>query len=467
DPYTDLQKAIGDMNVVGAIDPTAKHPFVAACPSIGVFMEDYLITENITNEWSKGKQTSAHTSSGLEDSKEEGTTKSTAVDLELGLGNEKNKQGKITDGLTGSASVSQTITTKKSSSQTTIASTSATSADRESQQKSFNTAKGGYLTGKVRYKNTGTAPIEQLAPTMNFSLWENNKWSSTPISTIKANKNTTANIVGPKHSYPPGDLPLSITPGDDYNSELNALSKAQVDSILSGSPISLDVPQISGTFTGAGGKGLPDKGKQYQWSEYMPQIEGNAARLVLELPNETLERWVAAPDENSPVRLTIGEAIDAAFGTTKYPDGSLSYAGYSLNRSDVDLFFDPSTERILKEELTKLKTQKDVTIYDVKLKKEMVLLIKPVLDVKPGLYSNFLHIENHSGESWFYSVVGGKDKTEVARGIIPSGETRNTGYICDDTSEKLYISIGKQAEEEVKVIFNDTVSKLKTIQGET
>ncbi|MGU3443937.1 binary toxin-like calcium binding domain-containing protein, partial [Bacillus cereus] len=33
DPYTDLQKAIGDMNVVGAIDPTAKHPFVAACPS--------------------------------------------------------------------------------------------------------------------------------------------------------------------------------------------------------------------------------------------------------------------------------------------------------------------------------------------------------------------------------------------------------------------------------------------------
>ncbi|MGU3443936.1 hypothetical protein ACLBXI_30090, partial [Bacillus cereus] len=33
--------------------------------------------------------------------------------------------------------------------------------------------------------------------------------------------------------------------------------------------------------------------------------------------------------------------------------------------------------------------------------------------------------------------------------------------------EKLYISIGKQAEEEVKVIFNDTVSKLKTIQGET
>lgn len=470
DPYTDLQKAMGDMNVLGGIDSTARHPFVAACPSIRVFMEGYLITESKEDTWDTKTKTGTHTKSGLEESNEEGTSTSTVVNLELGLNNAPRDPSKKTaKQLKGSASVSSTLTKKYLSSRNTISSTSNTRGEHNSQSTTYQTDKGGYLTAKVRYKNTGTAPINDLAPTMHFALWnkKDRKWNS--VSTIKAPPSITANILGPKQSYPAGDLPLSITPGDKFSSTFQALTKHQVEEVLDGAPIRLEIPQIAGTFKGAGGKDLPEKGKTYQWSKYITNIEDSTARLSLELPGEVLERWVAAPSEKElsskyPVQLTIGEAIDIAFGTTKYPDGSSSYGGYSLNRSKVNVFFDRPTEELIQQQLMELqKTKKDVTIYDVKLKREMVLVIKPVLDVEAFLFGNYVYIKNSTGESWFYSISRKNllNKGEVARGIIASNATMGTGYMCENEDDELYISIGKEIDTETKVIFSGKVSTLK------
>ncbi|MGU3443895.1 hypothetical protein ACLBXI_29735, partial [Bacillus cereus] len=135
--------------------------------------------------------------------------------------------------------------------------------------------------------------------------------------------------------------------------------------------------------------------------------------------------------------------------------------------SDVDLFFDPSTERILKEELTKLKTQKDVTIYDVKLKKEMVLLIKPVLDVAAYRSGDHVCIKNTTDTSWYYSILKKltQGATEVKRGILPPNSIMGTGYLVENESDILYISIGSRVDTETRVIFDKQASFLPKIDN--
>ena len=96
------------------------------------------------------------------------------------------------------------------------------------------------------------------------------------------------------------------------------------------------------------------------------------------------ERRVTAKDSSNPEDktpiLTIGEAIEKAFGATKN-GGLLYFNGIPIDESCVELIFDNNTANLIKERLNGLNDKK---IYNVQLERGMKILIKT-----PSYFNNF------------------------------------------------------------------------------
>ncbi|WP_338852758.1 binary toxin-like calcium binding domain-containing protein (plasmid) [Clostridium perfringens] len=405
DPYTDYEKASGSFDK--AIKAEARDPLVAAYPIVGVGMEKLIISTNEHASTDQGKTVSRATTNSKTDSNTGG------VSVSAGYQN----------GFTGSITTNYSHTTENS--------TSVQDSNGESWNTglSINKGESAYINANVRYYNTGTAPMYKVTPTTNLVL------DGDTLTTIKAQDNQIGNNLSPNETYPKKGLsPLALNTMDQFSSKLIPINYDQLKKLDAGKQIKLETTQVSGNFGTKNNQGqIVTEGNS--WSDYISQIDSISASLILDTGNETFERRVAAKDSSNPEdktpELTIGEAIEKAFGATKN-GGLLYFNEIPIDESCVELIFDDNTANMIKNSL---KTLDDKKIYNVKLERGMNILIKT-----PSYFTNF-DGHNTFPNSWSNINTQNKDGLQGTANEV-NGETKITLPISNLKPYKRYIFSG-------------------------
>ncbi|BDC03340.1 TPA: binary toxin-like calcium binding domain-containing protein [Clostridium perfringens] len=405
DPYTDYEKASGSFDK--AIKAEARDPLVAAYPIVGVGMEKLIISTNEHASTDQGKTVSRATTNSKTDSNTGG------VSVSAGYQN----------GFTGSITTNYSHTTENS--------TSVQDSNGESWNTglSINKGESAYINANVRYYNTGTAPMYKVTPTTNLVL------DGDTLTTIKAQDNQIGNNLSPNETYPKKGLsPLALNTMDQFSSKLIPINYDQLKKLDAGKQIKLETTQVSGNFGTKNNQGqIVTEGNS--WSDYISQIDSISASLILDTGNETFERRVAAKDSSNPEdktpELTIGEAIEKAFGATKN-GGLLYFNEIPIDESCVELIFDDNTANIIKNSL---KTLDDKKIYNVKLERGMNILIKT-----PSYFTNF-DGHNTFPNSWSNINTQNKDGLQGTANEV-NGETKITLPMSNLKPYKRYIFSG-------------------------
>ncbi|MED2777325.1 hypothetical protein P4278_32515 [Bacillus thuringiensis] len=479
DPYTDLEKAGQSLSIQGKVLEEAYHPLVAACPSAAVFMEDVTISPKITTEMEIKSGVSYRTNYGLETlnvtgdrvSVSQGTHLEFNGDLE-GYRKNKGKKAKsfgihASGQAEGGVYISETLTHSNEQTVTTTSTVQDTHTLSETERTTMNSMDSGNISGVLRYRNMGTAPMEQIKPTLSFISGGTTVTTFTPkqeIDFLKAGQ-----------AYPAEHLAgVRISPADLLNGHTTPLTKDQMKELTDGNPIKIQATQITGKFIGTGETPRFKKGELYDWAEILPGITQRTARLVLEIPENMLDRRVAAPSKDNTIDdaqyftppLTLEQAIQIAFGAKRNNRGELvlkTKTGmvYNLDRASVNVYVNQETDALIVKELEEFKKNGDSTksIYDVPLQKEMAILIKPILEINAFLNNGYIYIENQMDESMSYKVWredAGK-KILLKQGVVPSASTIGTGYLCGNPTEELSIIVSRQVSQ---VIFKGKVSAL-------
>lgn len=425
DPYTDYEKASGSFDK--AIKSEARDPLVAAYPVVGVGMERLIISTNEHASTDQGKTISRATTNSKTD------TNAVGVSVTAGYHN----------GFTGSITVNYSHTTDN------------TTAVQDSNGESWNTGlsinkgESAYINANVRYYNTGTAPMYKVTPTTNLVL------DGETLTTIKAQDNQIGNNLSPNETYPKKGLSaLALNTMDQFSSRLIPINYDQLKKLDAGKHIKLETTQVSGNYGTKNSQGqIVTEGNS--WSNYISQIDNISATIILDTGSETFERRVTAKDSNNPEdktpQLTIGEAIEKAFGAIK--NGELLYFnGIPIDESCVELIFDNNTANMIKESLKTLDNKK---IYNVKLERGMNILIKtPSYFTNFDGYNNFpsswsnVNNENQAGLQNAANNVTGETKI-----VIPMDKLKSykryvfSGYIKNN-SEPSSVTVNIKAKEE-------------------
>ncbi|KPI55104.1 iota toxin protein Ib [Clostridioides difficile] len=405
DPYTDYEKASGTFDK--AISKEARDPLVAAYPIVGVGMEKLILSTNEHASSDVGKTVSRATTNSKTDANTVG------VSVTAGYQN----------GFTGSVTANYSHTTDNST------------AVQDSNGESWNTglqiskSESAYINANVRYYNTGTAPMYKVTPTTNLVL------DGDTLSTIKAQENQIGNNLSPNDTYPKkGVSPLALNTMDQFSSRLIPLNYEQMKKLDSGKQIKLETTQVSGNFGTKNSQGqIVTEGNS--WSDYISQVDSISASFILDTGNETYERRVAAKDSYDPEdktpELTIGQAIEKAFGATQ-KDGLLYFNGTPIDESCVELVFDNYTADTIKE---RLKSLDDKKIYNVKLERGMNILIKT-----PTYFTNFDGYNNYPSE-WSNVNTTNKEGLQGAANKL-NGQTKITIPMSKLKPYKRYVFSG-------------------------
>lgn len=405
DPYTDYEKASGSFDK--AIKNEARDPLVAAYPIVGVGMEKLILSTNEHASTDQGKTVSRATTNSKTDSNTFG------VSVSAGYQN----------GFTGSITTNYSHTTENS--------TSVQDSNGESWNTALSINKGesAYINANVRYYNTGTAPMYKVTPTTNLVL------DGDTLTTIKAQENQIGNNLSPNETYPKKGLsPLALNTMDQFSSKLIPINYDQLKKLDAGKQIKLETTQVSGNFATKNNQGqIVTDGNS--WSDYISQIDSISASIILDTGNETFERRVTAKDSSDPEdktpELTIGEAVEKAFGATK-KGGLLYFNGIPIDENYAELIFDDNTAKMIKNSL---KTLDDKKIYNVKLEKGMKILIKT-----PSYFTDFDE-NNTFPNSWSNIDTKNKNGLQGAANEV-NGETKVTLPMSNLKPYKRYIFSG-------------------------
>ncbi|TKH17348.1 hypothetical protein FC694_09245 [Bacillus wiedmannii] len=393
DPYTDYQKAAGDMD--RGVKAEARNPLVAAYPVIGVGMEKLIVSEfnEVTKE--TGKSTSTATSNSK--------TEENTAGIEATVGFEGLKfNGQVTT----------------SFSHTSSNTTSVENASEKNWSEAINLNQGesAALNANIRYYNTGTAPIYDAQPTTNLILGKDT------LHTIKIKQDQIANTIAPGQSFPnQGQGPIALNKLDEQGSNI-FINYDQLSKLQSGTKLKLETTQTNGLYGIKNSDGSIKKDSSQEWGPIINQIENSSANIILDTGNETLERRVAAKNYNDPEdktpEITIGEAVKIAFGCSE-ENGKILYQDMTLNESAVGLVYDKETEREIKNQLDQMESK---NVYDAKLKRGMNILI-----TKPVVYSS---VDKGDKNGW----ISSSKLTRVSNGLtgnalkLEGGELANIRF---------------------------------------
>ncbi|HHT7068174.1 binary toxin-like calcium binding domain-containing protein [Bacillus thuringiensis] len=481
DPYTDLEKAGRSIYIEGSILQEAYHPLVAACPSVATFMEGFILKDVQDKENTSTTGHTYHTSYGFEDTRTigNGIDLANAGKLEFGGKGVKNgrsgEHGGETPNISGSVRLSRNLKhhTNEQQGVTTVSSLQEANQQTSESLTTIHSASAAILQGIVRYQNMGTAKISNMRPTLNFQVEDQ------PLFTYKVPDG--AEKLSPGDSYPSLDTTGTIvTPGDSFQGHPSTIDTGAKKKLAEGKPLKVVTTQIDGTFKATAGSGKYAPGTEVEWSQVTDTMMQRTARLLLETPNETLDRRVAAPSADEVVgipdktkpesgipQITVEQAIQFAFGAKKDNRGNLVMTTqqgltYKIDRSHVALHVNQKTDALIAKQLQAFKDKGDDTksIYDVTLTKEMVILIKPILEVNAFLNNDYLYIENQFDQSLSYSVWKntGTGSKLLKQGIVPSHSTIGTGYYCANPAEEISILVSGRVSQ---VIFKGGLSSLK------
>ncbi|QOS97528.1 Iota toxin protein Ib [Brevibacterium sp. JNUCC-42] len=357
DPYTDFQKVTNRMPA--ATKAEARDPLVAAYPAVGVGMEHLIFSKN-ENVTIGGSGT---VSKSVTDSSTNSNT--AGGSLEVGWS--------LKDGFgvkaTGHYSHTWGNTTEIEN----------TESSSWSEEIGINTSEAAFLNANVRYYNTGTAPIYQLAPTTNF-VFQN---AGTSIATIKAGSNQIGNSLGPGDTYPRREqAPISLDKANEDGTVKIAINGEQLDAIQKHEDkLNLQTTQNAGQYGVMENNTLVTDASK-QWDPIRTNIHATSGSLILDVGSskDNLERRVAAREERNPndktPEITIGEAIKKAFNAEER-DGHIYYTQPNgneipLDESAVNLITDEKTKREIENQLNQMQDKK---VYNAKWKRGMEITL--------------------------------------------------------------------------------------------
>ncbi|MGC5816160.1 binary toxin-like calcium binding domain-containing protein [Clostridium perfringens] len=389
DPYTDMQKVIGQIPSATRIE--ARDPMIPAFPKISVGMENLIMSKNQNvAEGEAGSKTVSTT-------KTNSTTHGVNIGLEGGLANKL---------------FSFKVSPSYSYTNTTSTAVQDSSTDSWSSQIGINTSQAAYLNANIRYYNTGTAPIYEVYPTTNLIL----KNSGKSIVTIKAGPNQIGNSISPNESYPKKGLaPISLKTANSIGTVNIAISAEVLDALQKGDEvINLETTQFNGQYGIINSNGNFSTDATKKWAPIITEIEQNSANIIMKSPTSISERYIATPNtedknDSTPV-LTIREALIKAYNL-KEINGRLYYKdeesgnNYLISSKSVEIICDESTQKIIEENLKD--TSKD--ILDLTLERGMNLTI-----ILPDFYDDFTNKDLWSNLS---------TQTDSIGGVIPSNHT--------------------------------------------
>ncbi|MCU5026409.1 hypothetical protein OB988_28710 [Bacillus cereus] len=519
DPYTDLQKALGNVN---NLLPVTKNPLIAAVPCVSVQMEGYSLSkiEDITVSNESG--THFTTSNRLTVSNAQEHTKSEdhseQLNGEIGM-----SKGAPSISIGGNLGWSHGISDGSSHTNSVESASDSTTDHRDTFQRHWNKADTAYFNANVRYVNSGTASILRGKPSLNFGIYNEQSGKVEPVASVVPPEKTAGEVLNLEgDSYYPSQelMPLVIQTKDTFNSQRITLSQKQLDSVLSGYPMRLEVPQVDGEFQGKISTTkdplIPNINKDYKWTDFFSTINNNTARLTLVTPDGKIyDRRIAAPvcdenkarnevgngkpnridlyaDKNKVPLLKIGQAIQIAFGKNQNSFIFENKQGieHDLNRANVNLILSEKTSQILQKqekkrlELDKKKNTKTYgTYYDLDLYQGMQIVIEipPVVTVRltdskmpndkgKAQYSRQIMLKNnYINKSVYYTIKvnppeiskNNLDVSELSKtGVLKPGEECKTGleYVSDQDVLKVFITTNQN--EKSRLLFSKSVAKL-------
>lgn len=415
DPYTDFQKAANQMD--DATNKVAKNPLVAAYPTIGVLLDNITISRNndITSSW--GGDTSTSFTKGTSNSKTNETSEGidTTASMEI--------TASITPSVSIGVSVTNTFNKSNSTTATIEESNTGSSGKNWGESIGINTAQSAYLGPRVRYINTGTAPVYQLKPDVSIGMGENHTLTSGIVD-----EKYRANVLNPNGMFPKKEsLPILVNKHEgapisiDFN-ELLELEKRKT--------LRLDSTQFDGLVSPTAN---PENMKK--WDGYINNIEHVTSRINFNLPNEWTERRIAAPVEPTDPedmfpKIDLGEAIEIGFEDFKKTDEGYRYKDYIFEA--LHMIYDEDTARKFKEQANQNKDGK-LNPMELKLNAGMNIQISPA-----GWMTN-----TKTEKKYYFDAESGK---------LVKGQKQINGqtyYFSDDTGE--YIELKDFHEKALQV----------------
>ncbi|OPA24182.1 hypothetical protein BHL53_14565 [Bacillus cereus] len=331
DPYTDLEKLWGSVYLPAATNREAYNPLVAAIPAVRVEMEHLQIIQLNSIGQSVGQTQSESASTSNTKSSEWSVSASyTTPDVTHPFGSAT---------VTGSYGQS-------SSSTSTFENSTGRNWDQTLNWDSGNSAR---LNANIRYYNTGTAPIYDVAPTINFVMLKGNS-----IRTLRSGQDLQAKSLIPGSTYPiQSQAPISLDRQDDFESNVFAIDINTLRQLEADGALNIETPQVSGTYVKVDGSGTEYPAGDY--SQSIASVKQNAAHIVLSTAaGRTIDRYVATKNANdatdaTPI-ITLGEALQAAFGAEER-NGTLYIGEIPINSDNVDIIFDYPTGMEFKRQL--------------------------------------------------------------------------------------------------------------------
>ena len=388
DPYSDLQKATNDMDP--ANDKVTRNPLVAAHPTVGVIMDNITISRNNDITVTTGGDTSTSFTKGTSNSKTNETSQ----------GNDKTLTGDLSISLSPSSSVSNSVTKtfnqSNSSTSTIDESTTASSGKNWAQSIGINTAQSAFLGPRVRYINTGTAPVYQLKPDVSIGIGENHTLTSGIVD-----EKYKANVLNPGDIFPKkGSLPILVNKHENVPISINYNELMELEK---NKKVKLDSTQFDGIVQP---EGNPNSWEN--WEMYVNNIDYKTAKLIFVEPEGWVERRIAAPrdlkdPEDMTPKIDVSEALNIGFEDFKKNGDTYQYKNYVFNK--IHMIYDEDTAESIKEQANEEENGK-IDPYNIKLKARMNIQISPEGWVTNDKTSKKYYFENGQIKTGFLEIDG-------------------------------------------------------------
>ncbi|MBX9598391.1 MAG: hypothetical protein K2X04_07435 [Burkholderiales bacterium] len=304
----------------------------------------------------------------------------------------------------------------------------------------------------MRFKNVGTAAINNFQPSFNISVFKDNKLVPAMQSIFK-NDNRTIGYINPWEVYPKlNAAPENYTTGDDFNGTKIQLTKENFE-LLSTYPIIISVPQL---FT------KNDSETKVDWNRTIGQINQQTALFILRTPRADIERRVFALDSNKAElqrnfypELNLRDAFYVAFQLIP-PTISKKFWQYSakFNISNYPANYQFESLQVLSDENTysnMMDQQKQLSkvesdiIDTYKIRAQMQFVLAPVgwvINNKTSTksYATLQHgfYRNEATEidgKWYLFDANGELVTEPGLHEVSGFQVDKKLYYVSDTSE--------------------------------
>lgn len=325
DPFSDYEHAQQGGKMPLATAPEARHPLVAAFPSLHLKVNEIILSDNSDVTHSQSSSVHSGTSSSSTDSKTKQWDISATVKESFSPVTGPNVEVSVTGSYGESNTHSSTVEVSR------------TEGFEKGVTVHTNSAHRAFLALSMTLTNAGTAVISEIQPQFNLK-WEG---ETSPFKTIKVQKGNSVFTLSPGESQQ-----TVLGTIDEFMHAEIPLNNEQFEALIAKKRIVVELIDTGGIY---------ELGSvQKQWPPKMRDIYVATARITLMVGDKVFERRVACPGPNVSTnpKITIREAIKIAFGAEedgkglKFPE---RFDNFKLDNKSTIIFDQKTIAKLEKQ----------------------------------------------------------------------------------------------------------------------